>query len=73
MFQDKTIQKTYWAVVKNEPPKSSDKLIHFLQKNQKQNKSYVRKENASEAKRSELDYKTIAVSDHYFLLEVELY
>lgn len=71
MFQEKTIQKTYWAVVKNEPPKSSGNLIHYLQKNPKQNKSYARKEEAKDAKRSELNYKLIASSDRYFLLEID--
>lgn len=70
MFQEKTIQKTYWAVVKNEPAKTKDTLIHFLQKNQNQNKSYARKIESKDAKRSELDYKLIAKSERYFLLEV---
>ena len=71
MFQEKTIQKTYWAVVKNEPPALQGKLIHFLEKNQKQNKSYARKQETNGAKKSELNYQIIAQSDRYFLLEID--
>ena len=39
MFKKRQIQKTYWAVVKNRPPKESDTLTHYLIKNEKQNKS----------------------------------
>ena len=33
MFQEKQIQKTYWAVVKDLPRKSEDTLTHYLLKN----------------------------------------
>lgn len=39
LFRDKTIQKTYWAVVKNKPPKQTDRLVHYLIKNEKNNTS----------------------------------
>jgi len=64
--------KTYWAVVKAAPPKEQDTLVHYLKKNEKQNKSYARKDPAEDYKRAELKYKVIAKSESYFLLEVEL-
>ena len=42
-FREKQVQKTYLAVVDNHPPNNSGTLENFLQKNQKQNKSYVSK------------------------------
>ena len=39
MLRERTISKTYWAVVKNTPLKEKDSLIHFLKKNPKNNKS----------------------------------
>ena len=30
LFRDKTITKTYWAVVKNRPPQIKQRLTHFL-------------------------------------------
>jgi 23S rRNA pseudouridine1911/1915/1917 synthase len=32
LFQEKRIDKTYWAIVKNKPIKSRDTLIHWLKK-----------------------------------------
>ncbi|WP_370215057.1 RluA family pseudouridine synthase, partial [Mesoflavibacter profundi] len=40
MFAAKDITKTYWALVKNKPKKDSDRLVHWLKKNPKNNKSY---------------------------------
>ncbi len=72
LIHDREIKKTYWAVVKNKPPKVEDRLLNFLLKNEKQNKSYLVKPNADGALKAELIYKTIGKSDNYFLLEVEL-
>tara|TARA_B100000497_G_scaffold69425_1_gene78178 strand:- start:99 stop:773 length:675 start_codon:yes stop_codon:yes gene_type:complete len=70
MFQEKQIQKTYWAVVKDLPRKSEDTLTHYLLKNQLKNKSIAKKEAFGKALRSELSYKLLASSKRYFLLEV---
>lgn len=71
-FREKETEKTYWAVVESKPPKNSDKLVHWLQKNEKQNKSYVVNKDAKNAKQAVLNYQLIASSDNYFLLEIEL-
>lgn len=70
LFREKEIQKTYWAVVKNSPPKQDDHLIRFLVKNEKLNKSFTVPASSSGALESTLDYKVIAASDHYHLLEI---
>lgn len=72
MFKNKEIKKTYWAIVKNPPPKAEDTLKHFLIKNEKQNKSYASSKETPHAKQAELHYKTISHSKHYTLLEVDL-
>ena len=67
------IRKTYWAVVKNAPPKSEDTLTDYLLRNEKQNKSYVVKAGTSGAKEAILHYRTLAQSSGgYYLLEVDL-
>jgi len=71
-FRDKSTQKTYWAVVEKPPSKSSDQLIHFLKKNEKQNKSYASLDESKGSKKAILEYKTLLKSDKYHLLEVEL-
>ncbi len=72
MLQNRELQKKYWAVVKNEPPAESGTLIHHLQKNEKQNKSYPVTEATSNSKRAELHYQLLSRSRDYRLLEVEL-
>jgi 23S rRNA pseudouridine1911/1915/1917 synthase len=71
MFQGKEIQKTYWAVVKNKPASAEGKLVHYLIKNEAKNMSKAFDKEISGALRSELDYKLIASSDKYYLLEIK--
>ena len=35
LFSNRETQKTYWAIVKNKPQNSEDKLIHFIKRNEK--------------------------------------
>jgi len=72
LIHDREIDKTYWAIVRNRPPKDSDKLVHWLQKNEKQNKSYASKTEKNGYLKAELEYSIIASSDNYFLLEIKL-
>ena len=73
MFKNKEIIKKYWAIVKNEPPSPTGDLKHFLSRNNKQNKTYVRLKEGSDTKLASLSYSIISKSDNYFLLEVELH
>lgn len=70
LFRTKNIQKTYWAIVKNEPKKQEDRLINYLIKNEKTNKSKAFDEERKGALRSELIYKVVGKTDNYYLLEV---
>lgn len=73
MLQKREMKKIYWAVVKNKPPQESGKLLNYLRKNEKQNKSYVVKPDTAGASKAELDYRLIASSQNYHLLEIELH
>lgn len=70
LFRSREVQKTYWAVVRNKPPKEDDLLVHYLIKNEAKNKSKAFTIEKPGTQRSELHYKVIAISDNYFLLEV---
>ena len=70
MFQKKQVQKTYWAIVEDKPSTDSGSLSDYLKKNDKQNKSYVVNKGTPGAKHAELDFKLIASSDRYHLLEI---
>ena len=72
MLRDKTINKTYWALVKNKPKKESDTLIDFLKKDTKKNKSFVYKKEIEGSKKATLHYKIIKKLDNYSLLEIDL-
>lgn len=72
MLQKREMTKKYWAVVKTLPQETEGKLVHFLLKNEKQNKSYVTGESKQGAKKAELLYKLIASAENYHLLEIEL-
>jgi 23S rRNA pseudouridine1911/1915/1917 synthase len=67
------IQKTYWAIVEtNRVPTLSNRLENYLWRNEKLNKSFVVKPDVKDAKRAVLSYQTIAQSEHYTLLEINL-
>ena len=73
IFKDKEAKKTYWAVVKNKPPKDSDTLTHWLKKNPKNNTSKAYSKEVPDSKKAILDYKIIKKLDNYFLLEINLH
>jgi 23S rRNA pseudouridine1911/1915/1917 synthase len=72
MLRDKVIHKTYWALVKNPPKKTSDTLVNFLKKDPKKNKSFVYKKEIKGSKNAILHYKVIKKLEHYFLVEIDL-
>lgn len=72
MFRTSEVKKTYWAVVKNAPKEPEGELVHFLVRNEKQNKSYAYDKEVPNSKKAILDYRLIGRSENYFLLEVDL-
>ncbi|MGB5497335.1 MAG: RNA pseudouridine synthase [Maribacter sp.] len=72
IFAEKEAKKTYWAVVKNTPPKTHDTLTHWLKRNTKQNKSYANIKEVPDGKKAVLDYDIRKKLDRYFLLEIDL-
>ena len=72
LFISKEINKTYWAIVKNEPPKKESTLINWLKKNPKNNKSKAYTKEVTGSKKAILHYKIIKKLDNYYLLEINL-
>ena len=72
MFRGSEVQKTYWAVVKNRPSQVEGELVHYLVRNEKQNKSYAYDAERPGSKKAVLHYRLIGRSQNYFLLEVDL-
>ena len=72
MFRYDKVDKIYWAIVKNSPPKLEDTLVHWLKKNEKNNKSTAFDNEKQGTKKAVMHYKIIGASENYFLLEVDL-
>lgn len=72
MFKKGEITKTYWAIVKNMPPQDEGILLHYLLKNEKNNKSMAYDSEKPHAQKAVLHYKLIGRSQKYYLLEIKL-
>ena len=66
------IQKTYWAIVEHAPAPAEGRLVHWLVRNEKLNKSFVAKAGTRDAKEARLSYRTLAKGERYTLVEVLL-
>ena len=73
MFRNGEVKKTYWAIVKECPKETEGELVHYLVRNEKQNKSYAYDKEVKDSKKAILDYKLIGHSQNYYLLEVHLH
>ena len=72
LFKDKDAKKTDWAIVKNKPRKTTDKLVHWMKRNPKQNKSYAHKNEVPDSKKAILEYQVLQSLNNYQLLEIDL-
>lgn len=72
MFRNGEVKKTYWAIVKECPKETEGELVHYLVRNEKQNKSYAYDKEVKNSKKAILHYKLIGHSQNYYLLEVDL-
>ena len=72
MFRNSEVKKTYWAIVKECPRELEGELVHYLVRNEKQNKSYAYDKEVPDSKKAILHYRLIARSQNYNLLEVDL-
>lgn len=72
MFKNSEVKKTYWAVVKDCPKQDEGELVHYLVRNEKQNKSYAYDKEVKNSKKAILHYKLLSHSANYYLLEVDL-
>ena len=72
MVKNREIKKTYWAIVTKEMVPQTQRLVHYLQKNEKNNKAIVYPRPTEGAKEAILTYNIIKVLDNYQLLEIDL-
>lgn len=72
MFRVGSVDKRYLAIVKNKPEIPEGRLENWLVRNEKQNRSYAYDKEVPNSKLAILNYKLVASSVNYHLLEVEL-
>lgn len=72
MFRDGKINKTYWAITRNMPPKQQDRLVHHITSVERNNKSYAWPQPKPNSKEAALSYQVIGRSERYNLLEINL-
>lgn len=74
MFAEhKGVKKTYLAIVANKPLQPQGTLTHWLTRNEKQNTARAYDREVPGSKKAVLDYRLLAQSERYFLLEIELH
>ncbi|HNF49660.1 MAG TPA: RluA family pseudouridine synthase [Chitinophagales bacterium] len=72
LFKTKAVKKTYWAVVKNKPPKNEDTLVHYHIKDEKAKRARLFDKEVAHSKICKLHYSILCSSDNYHLLEIQL-
>ena len=72
MVKNREIKKTYWAIVPKVEIPQTQRLVHYLQKNEKNNKSTVFPKVKEGAKEAILNYEIIKTLDNFQLLEIDL-
>ena len=72
MFRVGSVDKRYLAIVKNKPKESEGRLENWLVRNEKQNRSYAYDHEVPNSKQAVLNYRLVASSVNYHLIEVEL-
>jgi 23S rRNA pseudouridine1911/1915/1917 synthase len=70
LFRTRDVQKIYWAIVKEKPKNETGILVNYLIKDEKNNRSKAVGAENKNALKAELEYKIIAKTDNFFLLEI---
>ena len=71
MLRNREIEKTYWAIVRCNPPSNHGTLENFILRDANKNKSYITND-SNRGLYARLHYKVIAKSQFYTLLQISL-
>lgn len=72
VLRRKKMQRSYVAVIRGQMPHQGGKLVHYLYKNNQENKVYVAKASDKRAKKAIATYETLQVKEGFSLVRVEL-
>jgi len=70
LFRTRDVQKVYWAIVKEKPKNENGILVNYLIKDEKTNKSKTVGADTKNGLKCELEYKLIAKTETFYLLEI---
>jgi len=70
-FEERQIQKTYWAITSRAPEKTNDTLTNCLLTDSKSKKALVVDPKVKGAKKAELSYKVLSTFEDQFLVEIK--
>ena len=73
LFQEKKVQKKYWAIVSDKPPVEEERLNHFLVRKSNLNKSFAYSTAKKGSKEASLSYRLMGRTKNYFFLEIALH
>ena len=71
--EERSIHKTYWAVVDRKPDPLTATLDHWMVRDTKQNKSFAYLNERKDSKLASLTYRYLGSSDKFHLIEIELH
>ncbi len=71
-FQERTVEKIYWALIDGVPSQRAGELSHWLVKDQKEKKAIVLDKEDGGAKLARLKFRVLASNEEQSLLEIEL-
>jgi 23S rRNA pseudouridine1911/1915/1917 synthase len=71
-FRDRQTQKQYWAIVSGTPQPKQGELVHWMFKDESQQRMAVSRKKSADAQEARLKYQTVRAFPQATLLEVEL-
>ena len=68
MFRKGEVEKTYWALTRNQPEAPEARLEHYITTTERSNKSYASLTEKKNSKKAVLSYRLLGSSDRYHLI-----
>lgn len=72
-FEQRTVQKHYYAIVDHVPDSPKGTLVHYIERGTGYNRSIAHEEDGPGRKKAILDYELVGANDRFFLLKVLLH
>ena len=71
MFQEREVDKTYWALTEKRPPKTEDTITHWLKKDTNKNLTHAHISDKKGGSKSTLSYRLVRALGDRNLIEVK--